>query len=323
LPDTSAADAVPAPGAASRFWLALFFWCARHARWVLAALRPLALCLTVRCSAKIRQCTAANARRMVRPNLSDAQCRRFAQGVVGSFYDFVADIGRCSEMSAQQLREQIQEIVGKHEYAAHRRRDRKGAIVVTAHMGSFEVGLAALLDVERHIHVVFKRDAVDHFETIRRTLRNTLGVQEAPIDDGWGTWMKLRDALAADQVVVMQADRAMPGQKAQPVPVLGGHVMMPLGPVRLAEITGSPIVAVATIRTPGGQCRVIAEDPIWVDRDAPAVGGVHPALLAIGKVFEKYLKRYPEQWLVLDKAFVEDAGEEIRNSKLEARIKSQ
>jgi KDO2-lipid IV(A) lauroyltransferase len=106
----------------------------------------------------------------------------------------------------------------------------------------------------------------------------------------------------------MQADRAMPGQKAQAVPMLGGHVMLPLGPVRLAEITGSPIVPVFALRTRGGRCRVIAEDPIWVDRTAEPVNGVHPTLLALGRVIERYIVAHPEQWLVLDKAFVEDSS---------------
>jgi len=32
----------------------------------------------------------------------------------------------------------------------------------------------------------------------------------------------------------------MPGQKAQAVRILGGHLMLPLGPVKLAQISGEP-----------------------------------------------------------------------------------
>jgi KDO2-lipid IV(A) lauroyltransferase len=306
----SANGGAPSPvhGPAARWWLRQFFRLARNAPWVLAALRPLAVRLTIRCSPKVRDATAANARRILGAHLTDRQCRAFGRRVVASFYDFVADVGRCADMTAEELRARIETIEGKYRYAEHRRRDRRGAIIITAHMGSFEVGLASLLDVEQNMHVVYKRDAMDQFETIRRGLRQALGVREAAIDDGWGTWMALRDALAADHVVLMQADRAMPGQKAQPVPMLGGHVMLPLGPVRLAEITGSPIVPVFALRTGGGRCRVIAEDPIWVDRAAEPVNGVHPTLLALGKVIERYIVAHPEQWLVLDKAFVEDSS---------------
>ena len=210
-------------------------------------------------------------------------------------------------MTTKQLRERIETIEGRDAYLEYRKQGR-GAIILTAHMGSFEVGLAALADVEKNIHVVFKRDAMDGFEAVRRTLRANLGVQEAAIDDGWDTWMRLRDALEQNHVVVMQADRAMPGQKAQAVPMLYGHLMLPLGPLKLAQISGAPLVPVFTVRTPGGGCRLFAEAPIVVDPNAELINGIHPALLEVGRVIEKYIAAYPEQWLILDPAFVEDAA---------------
>lgn len=291
--------------ASSRFGLRIFFWLAGHARWVLRVIKPLGVWLAVKSSAKIRAATAANARRIFRADLPNSLCLAFAREVVGHFYDFVVDIARSRSMTAAELRGRIESIAGRDAYLAHRR-EGSGAIIITAHMGSFEVGLAALAEVEPHIHVVFKRDAMDGFETLRRTLHKTLGIHEAPIDDGWDTWMRLRDALESNHVVVMQGDRAMPGQKAQAVPVLGGRLMLPLGPVKLAQISGSPIVPVFAVRSPSGRCRVFAEPPIRVDPAADLVDGVHPALIEWGKVIEKYIAAYPGQWLVLDRAFVED-----------------
>jgi lauroyl/myristoyl acyltransferase len=292
--------------AAAGFWLRVLFWLARHATWLLMILKRPGIWATVRFSHKVRRATFANARRISGPDLSDARCVAFARGVVGSFFDFVVDVGRCSGMAAPQLHAQIESVSGREAYVAHRQ-ERRGAIIATAHMGSFEVGLAALVEVEKHIHVVFKRDPLDGFESIRSNLRATLGVDEAAIDDGWDTWMRLRDALENDHVVVMQADRAMPGQKSQAVKILGGHVLLPVGPLKLAQISGSPIIPVFTVRVAPGRIRVFAEAPIYVDADALLVDGVHPALLQLGKVIERYVAAYPEQWLVLDPAFVEDA----------------
>jgi KDO2-lipid IV(A) lauroyltransferase len=292
-------------GAASRVWLRALFWLARHAPWLLRAVKPLAVMLAVQCSAKVRRATAANGRRIIGRNLSNPECRRFGRRVIGHFYEFVLDVGRSGSMSADALRGQIESIAGRDAYKSHRAAG-KGAIIVTAHVGPFEVGFAALTEVERNIHVVFKRDAMDGFELRRQVLREKLGILEAPIDDGWSTWMRLRDALARDHVVVMQGDRAMPGQKAAAVPFLGGHVMLPLGPIKLAEISGSPIVPVFTVRGPSGRCRVFAEPPIQVDRNARMVDGVHPALLELARAIEKIVSAFPDQWLVLDEAFVED-----------------
>lgn len=293
------------PSRAARFWLGrLYFW-ARHAPWLLRLLKRPVVWITVRTSGPIKNGTHANARRIFGPNISRKESADFTTKVTANFFDFVVEVGRSGAMTIQQLAAQVESVHGHEEYLATRR-SGGGAIMLTAHMGSFEVGMAALRGYEQNIHVVFKRDAMNRFETIRRTLRDTLGVHEAPVDAGWDTWVGLRDALEKNHVVVMQGDRAMPGQRAQSVPILGGHLSLPLGPIVLAQISGSPIIPVFVVRTVTGKSLLFVESPIRVDPDASLINGVHPQLLAWGKVLEKFIAKYPEQWLFLDPAFVED-----------------
>jgi phosphatidylinositol dimannoside acyltransferase len=294
----------PAPGAVANWWLRTLFKAARDHRWLIAALRPLARRLPVRCSVKIHDATYANARRLLGANVSERQCRQYAENVVLRFIDFIVDVGRSYGQTPEQMRQRIDSVEG-HENYVRARELQRGAIVVTAHMGSFELGLAALTQIEKDVHVVFKRDSMDGFEQIRRSLRQTLGVHEAPIDDGWTTWIRLRDALTADHVVVLQGDRAMPGQRSVPVKIAGGHIRLPLGPVKLAIASGAPIIPIFTLSTGEGRCQVFVERPILVNPDvSDDIAGV---LEQIGAVLEKYLRSYPDQWLILDRAFVEDA----------------
>ena len=167
-------------------------------------------------------------------------------------------------------------------------------------MGSFEVGLAALTQVEPRVHVVFKRDRFARFEALRRRLRERLGVGEAAIDDGWPTLLRLRDALARDEVIVLQGDRAMPGQRSQSVPVLGGHLRLPVGPITLARLGGSPIVPVFTVRDVDGKFRVHLLDPIDAATPGPAADGVDPALARFAAALERFIAAHPTQWLVLE-----------------------
>ena len=251
----------------------------------------------------------ANCRRILGPATTDARCRQFTLRVVGSFYDFVSTIGQTSCMTPGQIEKQIASVVGKEEYLSERKK-HTGAIVVTAHLGSFEIGLVGLKQVEPHIHVVFKRDAADGFESIRASLRSKLGVYEAPIDDGWNTWLNLRDALANNHVVVMQADRAMPGQKSHAVPILNGHIRLPLGPIQLAQMTRAPIFPMFTVRNSNGRIDIYCQPAIHVDPDAQPVehghSRIHPALIELGKSIEQFLFAFGDQWLVLHKAFTED-----------------
>ena len=285
-------------------WLApLFFLAARWPR-TLRRLRSPVTHGAFWFSGHVRRVTALNASRLFdRPG--PLARYRYARDVVGSFFDFVVDVGESRGWTRERLRAQIARAEGVDAYLAARA-FRRGAILVTAHMGSFEVGLAALRDVEPRVHVVFKRDAFGAFEKLRSAMRATLGVNELAVDDGWQTLMAMRSALESDEVIVMQGDRAMPGQRSQRVAVRGGHLSLPVGPATLARLTGSPIVPVFTIRRADGRFDVHLLPPIRIDENAPLVGGVEPALLAIGDAIDRFLVQFPGQWLVLAPAFAED-----------------
>jgi KDO2-lipid IV(A) lauroyltransferase len=94
----------------------------------------------------------------------------------------------------------------------------------------------------------------------------------------------------------------MPGQKGQRMPFLGGHLLLPSGPAKLALASGAPIVPVFSLRTSSGKVKLFIEDPINVD------GDIEEAMNKIAAVLAKYVQAYPEQWLMLHSAFCEDSG---------------
>jgi KDO2-lipid IV(A) lauroyltransferase len=284
------------------FLLNLLFRLAHRAPALTRLLRPLVARGTWRFSPAIRAAVAANARWIFGPQTPSAQLRTFGRGVVASFYDFVCDVGRSLQLSREQLAAQIESVHGHEHYVAARSMG-KGAIIATAHMGSFEAGAAALLKYERAMHVVFRRDP-SRFEQVRCELRQKLGVTEAPIDDGWGVWMQLRDALLRDEVVMIQADRVMPGQKGSRVRFLHGHLLLPTGPVKLSLASGgAPIIPVFALRLPDGRIRIHVEPAISV---APSDESPHPALLQFARILEQYVQAFPQQWLLLHSAFCEE-----------------
>lgn len=286
--------------------LGLFFLLAARAPRAVHSLGPLASRIVPLAAPRVRDATRLNAARIFGRPLSNAEQRAFTREVVSSFYQFVTDVGQSTRATPPQIRARIEVVHGETEYLALRRA-RRGAVLVTAHMGSFEVGLAALTSRERRVHVVYKRDASGPFESMRSRLRRLLDVAEAPIDRGLPTWMALRAALLDDQVVVMQADRAMPGQRSALVPFLSGHLRVPTGAARLARLTGSPIVPVFTVRLPSRGFAVHllhAIDPAATSHPADAID---PAVFAITKSIESMVAAFPTQWLVLAPAFDEDA----------------
>jgi lauroyl/myristoyl acyltransferase len=299
--EANAAATSPMRAVFAEFWLDLLFRVAGRAPGVTRATRPLFVRSAYRFSRAIQAATTANARRIFGPDVATDRVAAYGRGVVENFYDFVCDVGQSLHLTREQLLARIDSVEGHDHYEAARAL-KKGAIIATAHMGSFEAGAAAIVDRERAVHVVFKRDET-RFEHVRTTLRAKLGVTEAPVDEGWPLWLRLREALMHDEVVMVQADRVMPGQKGSRVPFLHGHLLLPTGPVKLAIASGAPIVPVFAIRTADHRIRIHVEPAIVVADDP------HASLLRIAAVLERYVRTYPEQWLLFHRAFCEDEAE--------------
>lgn len=293
-------------------WLRLLFALASSMPWLPRLLRPVAVRSAWLTSRQIRDATRANAKRLIAPDVSEECARAFALLVIGRFYDAVLEFGTNRGLGPDELARRLEQVQGQERYDQARGLGR-GAVLVTAHLGSFETAIGMLRQVEPRIHVVFQRDAFSSFERARSRQRRRLGVIEAPVDEGFTTWLGLRDALTADEVVLIQADRCMPGQRGVPVPFLGGHLRVPTGPVRLARLTGSPIIPVFALSMPKHRVRVVLGRPIHpADHARPAPGQADPILGLIAAEIEGVVKEYPSQWLCLHPVLVEDQAQGAR-----------
>ncbi|MFG0304692.1 MAG: lysophospholipid acyltransferase family protein [Phycisphaerales bacterium JB040] len=287
------------------WWLRALFWCSERAPWAPRLLRAPAVRLALLTSGSVRSATRANAARLLGPACSGRGARRYALGVLGRFYDAVLEIGSNSGRTPDQIAARVVEIGGREGYLGARAAGR-GAVLVTAHLGSFETAIAVLRTIEPRVHVVFRRDEFAVFERLRSRQRERLGVLEAPVDEGLATWIALRDALARDEVVLMQGDRCMPGQRGVEVPFLGGRLRVPTGPARLARLAGAPVIPVFAIETDDGGVRVELTEPIEPGEHPARPGEPDPITPIVAHRIEGVVRAYPTQWLCLHPVLVED-----------------
>jgi KDO2-lipid IV(A) lauroyltransferase len=288
--------------AAASFWTNYLYYSATYVPWWVRSSKFIYLWWCFRYSKHIRDSTIANAARILGPDSTPRQRQILGRKMVDSIYDSVYDVGTAARLTVPQIRARVESVSG-HEGYLEARKARKGVIVASAHMGSFEPAVAALLDTEKRIHIIYKRDPRSaQFERLRTGLRQRLGVVEHAIDDGWALWVELRDALAADECVVLHVDRVQPGQKGLALPLLYGHTLLPTGPIKLAIASGAPVVPAFAIRQARGNVRLFIEEPIYADESD---GGL-AAMEKIAATLAKFIATYPDQWLMLHPAFLED-----------------
>jgi KDO2-lipid IV(A) lauroyltransferase len=269
---------------------------------LLRCLRPLSLGCAWHCSQFLRRNLLSNARYLLPETATHRDRTRFARAVIRRHYELLVDFMRMRDWSLEQYQSLVDETGGLDNYERARKGGR-GTILVTAHIGSFEVALAALRRIETKVHVVFTRNEHAAFEGYRSRQRERLGVTEAPTNDGMTMWLGLREALADDAVVVIQGDRVMPGQKGVRVPFCGGSLELPTGPVKLAMATGATLVPVFAIYTQSPRLRLQIDPAIDVP-DATEQGSLKKAISEIAKRIERVVREQPDQWLAAHSALI-------------------
>ncbi|MFO0962016.1 MAG: lysophospholipid acyltransferase family protein [Phycisphaerales bacterium] len=239
-----------------------------------------------------------NARLALGPDASEDACVRCAHAMMRAMQRAVAEVFEAADATPESLRARVVEIHGREAYARVRAL-RRGAVLAGIHMGAFEPALAWLAHIERRVHVLYHPDASQQFEQARSRLRRRLGVVEHRLTDGVAAWGELRDALLADEVVVLHADRVMPGQQGAKMPFLGvDDARLPTGPVRLAASAGAALVPTFCIRTPRG-LEVIADEPVVLAEEPLASREVaaSAAQRALVASMERRIRAQPQEWL--------------------------
>jgi len=79
---------------------------------------------------------------------------------------------------------------------------------------------------------------------------------------------------------------------------------VPLGPAKLAMMTGAPILPIFAVRLPTGRVQVIIEPAIVVDESS--ADPMMDATRQLTALIERHIRRQPRQWLVLHNPWREE-----------------
>lgn len=260
-----------------------------------------------------RRTLVRNAGLALGPDATALERTRTAFRMWGSAQRIISEVLSSRADSPEGLRRKVARFDGAADYFAARRL-RRGVVIASIHMGSFEPALATLKLLEPRINVLFHPDPMPRFERARSDLRTRLGVIEHRVSDGVATWASMLDALRADEAVIMHADRTMPGQRGVRMPFLGlEQAELPPGPLRLAATLGSPIVPTFCARTPEG-IHLWCDGMIEVEpaRLTAADVASHPAQRALADAMERAIRRYPDQWLAFGDLGIDPTSGSVR-----------
>jgi len=182
------------------------------------------------------------------------------------------------------------------------------AIVLTAHMGSYDLG-AALFAQKFHREIRIVRAPEPDRETAQHLSASLEQAGEGAVKVDYNTAgallsFDLLNALRAGEIVSIQGDR-VEGDLAQTTARLfDEEVQLPNGPFVLAQVAGVPIYPLFIARSGFRSYRIIVREPISVRRtDRARDEDIAGAVAIWCEVLEEILAHHWDQWFAFAPIF--------------------
>lgn len=177
----------------------------------------------------------------------------------------------------------------------------RGAILLTAHVGNFEIGGFFLGTIGLKVAVVYLADPSPVVERDRKAARDRLGIRSLEMKSDFSA-VKILRSLEEGYFVAIQGDRDYAGTGRR-LPFLGRDVSFPVGPFRIAAASGVPLLPVFILREADGSYRTVVEAPIRVEavprgrRDEAE----RAAMTEFVAILERTVRENGEQWYMFSR----------------------
>lgn len=172
---------------------------------------------------------------------------------------------------------------------------RRGTIVLTGHIGNWELAGVVI----RRTGIPLTAVALPHQDPRTDQLfnwqRRRCGLNVIPLGAD-ATRRALQD-LRQGHCLGLVGDREF-STHGLTTPLCQRQVVLPRGPALLSLRGQAPVVPLFLIREGMWRFRLYVEPPIWPAASRPNEGSVQMLTRAYAAVFERYLRRFPDQWLM-------------------------
>ncbi|GAC1429203.1 MAG: lysophospholipid acyltransferase family protein [Thermoanaerobaculia bacterium] len=214
---------------------------------------------------------------------------------------------RMQTLSLKQLMERC-EIVNR-EFLDEALARGNGAMVISAHYGSWEVGGLAITSLTGNVHTVARRLDNDYLERDLVRLRASTG---AIVIDRRNAARALMKALADNAVVVILPDQAVLPREGLLVPFLGRPAWTTPAPARMAVRRDSTIVFAFCIPHQTRH-RLQFEEPIRVDQLTEEERDPVALTTRINDVISRRIATRPDLWLWMHDRWKGTGESEVRD----------
>ena len=224
------------------------------------------------------------------PSLSLREISGLTSKMFRNYGKYLVDYGRFTSRDSQSVLEAIGFFDGEEKLQSAVQM-HKGLILVTAHLGNWELGGIFLSRYGVKTNVVTLQDDDMEIDNARRWYRELHNVTTITIGDSPFSTLEIAKALRNNESVAMLIDRCDHRLETLTASFFHKPTPFPRGPFVLSRITGAPIVVGFVVRDQKGYKGII-EGPFLVTSQEHE----QTVLEEVVKIMEKHITIYPDQW---------------------------
>ena len=236
----------------------------------------------------------ANLRQILGPEADDATLHRMTYQVFfhagQTYYDFFHAIGQPKEVLAEAV-PIPDEILA---FARSETARGQGVLVLVAHMSNFDLLGLSMGARDLPIQMLSLANPQAGFHLLNY-LRATAGFEVTPI-----TPESLRAAirrLKSGGIVLTGVDRPIPEDR-ELVEFFGRPAYLPVGPVRLALMTGALVIMGSCYYEPGKGYGLKVTEPLEMIRTGDRRRDLMTNVRRVVDILEEHVRARPEQWMM-------------------------
>jgi Kdo2-lipid IVA lauroyltransferase/acyltransferase len=239
-----------------------------------------------------------NVKHNLKAILGERSCTASSGRLLWQFFQnyafYMVDFFRLFSMTLEESQSFAQLHIGRHHLDEALAKGR-GVILLTAHLGHWEIGGLGLRALGYPVNVVTIKHNSLFTNNLINLMRNQHGIRVIELGNSNYDVIPIVNALRRNEVVAMLGDRAI-FRRSEVATLFGKEVELPIGPILVAMSTQAAVVpAFSVMEAPGQYCGII-EQALNFQNGPDREHAIKHNLQQVASVFERYIRRYPDQW---------------------------